>query len=686
MASPQDTSPSESNNASLRSSGNHEVVPHHHRKRHHSRWYKRLVKRTGLHVRWARLILVLVAFIVVVTVGVLALIFDSVNQVQLSIASFQRVMASVSARPGTELTLDDFDRLDSSVSDLVGSLATAQSRLRIMHPFVFVNHQVATTVYAVDAAVDLAQAAQYVLNGLQPTLQFMVSGSSSQTIVTQISSGEQVVDLLQVGKGQFANAGTLLEQAAQIVSSLDLTGVNPTLALQLDSLGKYTDQLKQINGVLISAPDFLNDALGLSGQHNYLVLSQNNDELRPSGGYISTYGWMSVRNGQITDYSYSATTTTSPNPPAASLVSQLNMPSWWLHYQQPIYAAWDGSWYADFPSTAKMSIWYYNTGNNPQSPVDGAIAIDINGFEDLLKVIGSVTVPGYENSPVTADNFRQVIYDIRDFGGGDEPHKKFLAALYRQIFTEWENISADPTKDTTLLGVLLQALQQKHIMLYFTDPELEQAVNLAGWSGAQGLATDNDYSMVVDANLGNKSNHSIFRSLSYDVDVQDDGSVKGKATLSYDYSARTAASDPGVHPPENGLADYNNLLQFFVPAGTTLITATNTQNTPTTVNNPTNTEFVTQLYLPFDSTQNYEFAYTTKPIVQSLGAYKRYRLLLQKQPGTDADAVNLQISLPVDSTFISSTPIADGSYNLDRPVLEFRTDLSVDRWIEVIYK
>src|SRR5262249_35036351 len=158
-----------------------------------------------------------------------------------------------------------------------------------------------------------------------------------------------------------------------------------------------------------------------------------------------------------------------------------------------------------------------------------------------------VTVPGYENTPVTADNFRQVIYDIRDFGGGDDPHKKFLAALYQQIFTEWENVSADSTKDAALLGVLLQALQEKHIMLYFSDPELEQAVNLTGWSGAQGTATDNDYLMVVDANLGNKSNHSIIRSLSYDVDVQDDGSVKGKATLSYDYSARTAANDPGVH-------------------------------------------------------------------------------------------------------------------------------------------
>ncbi len=226
------------------------------------------------------------------------------------------------------------------------------------------------------------------------------------------------------------------------MGAIDLASAPSNIVLSFGELNNYYDQLASINKVLTDAPDFLTAALGLDGERNYLVLSQNNDELRPSGGYLSTYGWLTIRNGRVTNYNYSPTSRTSPNPPPASLASQLNIPDWWLRFSEPIYAAWDGSWYADFPSTARMAMWYYNTGDNPQSPVDGAISIDITGFEYLLDVLGSVTVPGYSGT-VSSSNFRDVVYDIRAYGGGEVPHKRFIAALYQEIFTEWQNVSFD---------------------------------------------------------------------------------------------------------------------------------------------------------------------------------------------------------------------------------------------------
>src|SRR5690606_12279684 len=132
---------------------------------------------------------------------------------------------------------------------------------------------------------------------------------------------------------------------------------------------------------------------------------------RPSGGYLSTYGWMVMRNGRIVDYDYSATTTTSPNPPASTAELPFEIPDWWLQFRQPVYAAWDGSWSADFHSTAERAIWYYNAGNNPHAPVTGAIAIDIDGFEMILEALGPVSVPDYRVT-VSTNDFRNVIYDI----------------------------------------------------------------------------------------------------------------------------------------------------------------------------------------------------------------------------------------------------------------------------------
>ncbi|MEO8394059.1 MAG: DUF4012 domain-containing protein [Chloroflexota bacterium] len=660
-------------------------LPQRRHRRHRSSFIKRLQKRFRIRFRWSRVLLILIAAIAVIVVATLAVVFDSANRVQLSLSSFQRVVNSLSNRTGVELTMTDFDRLSSSIKDLEGSLSDTRARLNILRPAASMNSTFNTTLTELDAARELALAADDILTGLQPTLFFLVSGSDTQSVVTQISSGDRVVELLKVGHGQFLTADEHLSKAKAFVDALDLSSVSSNVVLDLQQLERYRDQLASINQVLINAPDFLNKALGIGGDQNYLVLSQNNDELRPSGGYLSTYGWMTVRNARVSDYSYSPTTTTSPNPPPANLAPQLNIPDWWLRYQEPIYAGWDGSWFADFPSTAKMAIWYYNTGNNPKSPVDGAISIDITGFEALLGVIGGVVVPGYDTT-VTATNFRTVVYNIRDFGDGEIPHKKFLASLYQEIFTQWQAISTDPDKNTELLSAILDALQQKHIMMYFTDEQLNNAVQLLGWTGAQAEASDHDYLMIADANLGNKSNHSIFQTITYDADVQSDGSIQGHATVTYDYSAHIAADDPAVNPDYNGPLDYNNLLQFFVPVGTTLGEADDVNRTPKVIDNATNTEFVTRTFVPFDSTQNLQFTYVTKPLIETLGGYKRYRLLVQKQPGTPANSIDVQVSLPPGSHVINTTPDASASYNLDRPILEFRSDLSVDRWIEIIYK
>jgi hypothetical protein len=234
---------------------------------------------------------------------------------------------------------------------------------------------------------------------------------------------------------------------------------------------------------------------------------------------------------------------------------------------------------------------------------------------------------------------------------------------------------------------MLRALQEKHMMLYFSDENLNRAVNLLGWNGAQVPATDHDYLMVADANMsGNKSNRSILRSLTYDVDIQPDDSVKGRMTLDYDYSATTAQNDPGFNPPFNGPADYTNLVQIYTPTGTTLTEENSLATAPTAVNNSANTEFVTRLFIPFDSTQRFQFFYQTKPIVQALGSYKHYSLLVQKQPGTGSDSLNIQIMLPEKASVISTSPTASASYDLDRPIIEFRSDLTVDRWFEIIYQ
>lgn len=647
----------------------------------------RKLQKSLRRVRWLNILIVLVAVTSIVAISVGALIIDSVSRVETNLASLERVLNNVSSRAGTELTLDDFTRISSSVDELTDTLSTTRSRLNIVQPFARLDDSLPTTISIIDAAYQMSRAGQSILRGLQPTLSFLVAGSDDGAVVTQISSGERIVELLRVGRGQFLNAKEHLNTARARIDEINLDAVPPDLLLRFNQMNEYYALLDEIDTILIDSPDILTAALGIGTEQNYLILSQNNDELRPSGGYVSTYGWMTVRNGRVTDYSYSATTRTSPTPPDASLADQYPIPDWWLRFSEPIFAAWDGSWHVDFPSTAEMALWYYNTGDNVNAPVNGAIAVDIVGFEYLLAVIGDVIVPGYDRV-VNASNFRDVIYDVRTTGEliGDDIHKEFLTALYQQIFTEWQNASFDSSKNTLVLGALLRGLQEKHIMMYFTDERLQNAIEILGWSGVQSPATDTDYLLVADANLGNKSNRSILRQLTLDVNIQDDGTTQNRATISYDYSARVAEGDPAINPPYTGPVDYNNLIQVFVPQGASLQETTNIALEPTVVENDLNTLFTTRFLVRYDSSARVQFIYDTPQIVEDFGPYRRYQLVVQKQPGTIADPVNVQVTLPPNAVPVSISPEPSASYVLEQPILEFRFDMLTDQQVDIIFR
>jgi hypothetical protein len=197
---------------------------------------------------------------------------------------------------------------------------------------------------------------------------------------------------------------------------------------------------------------------------------------------------------------------------------------------------------------------------------------------------------------------------MRAFGKGEDPHKQFIAALFQQIFTDWQALSEDPEQSANLLGALLHALQEKHIMIHMQDENLGDALNRLGWSGSQQSSVTGDYLMFADANRGNKSNRSMTRQITYDVDIQQDGSILGRASIEYDYPDRVAANDRAVNPEFNGPLDYNNLLQVFVPPKTTLLETSETiPYVPDIVHTDTHTIFVLEVRVPYDTTERFQF-------------------------------------------------------------------------------
>ncbi len=658
------------------------------RRRSSPKWLRNLNKRLNPRQNIPKFLVVVVVIIVIGIVGAGVLFTTTSEQVQTSLQSLQRVVTSITAQSGNNLELNDFQRLNTSLIDVINAFKTAYDRASTFRVFLAGNPDLEAQIIQVGAGEQIARAAYAMMQGLQPTVNFLFGETSDDPLAAQISTGERIVELLSIGRPSFVQAAGYLQAAEGLLATIDTTEISPNLLIQLEELRGYHELLVSFQAILVESPDLLTSALGIGGQSSYLVLSANSDELRPSGGYVSTYGWLLVRNGRIEDYSYNATTPTSPNPPPDTMAATYPVPNWWIRYGQPIYAAWDGSWTPDFPTTAEMASWFYNSGSNPNAPVNGVIGIDIVAFEYLLEALEQVTIPEYA-VVITPTNFRDLVYGIRAESvetGGDAEHKQFVAAVYRSIFDEWQSRVSDPEFSSQILGVLIQALQEKHLMFYFGDPNINQALDVLGWSGRQAPTVGEDYLMVVDANLGNKSNSSIRRQFIYDVELTPGGAAFSRVTVLYDYSASIAADDPAVDERYHGPLDYVNLLQLYTPAGSTISETEGRLFNPTVVADDTLTQFISQLVVEYDSSERYQFSYAVPGVVHSNGTFQEYNLLIQKQPGMRAELVIVQVTLPQGARLTQASPEPTATYSIERQILEFRFDFRTDTAISVIYQ
>ena len=654
------------------------------RRRKHPRRFRN-VRRLLSRVRWQMVLIISTITLVIVGVAALVLITDSIEQLDRSQDGLNRVVTALNNKPADEWTYADFERLQSSISEMLRSLDRVDQRTFFLRPIagLGLGNDWEASFTMLDATKQISLAASNMLNGLDPTLFFLTEGQR-ESAVSQISSGDRAVELLTLGRSQFLSANNYLDESERYLSQLDRAALSEDLLLTVEDLEDYYELARDMNNTLLQAPDLLTAMLGLDETRTYLILSQNNDEIRPSGGYISTYGWMTVRNSRILDYVYRPVGLNSPLPPPANMADELAVPDWWIQYSQPIYTAWDASWYADFPSTAEMSAWFFDNGNNLQQPIDGVIAIDIVAVEYLLEALVTVFVPGYDEV-VNSTNFRDVIYRIRAEGQGEQEHKQFLAALYAQILFDWQNL--DPEKKSAVLGAQLRALREKHIMLYFRDDDLNAALSTLEWSGAQDPGLAHDYIMVVDANLSaNKSNHSIQRQLTYDVEIMPDGTLASRATIAYDYPDSVAREDPAVHPAHYRSIDYVNRLQVFTPSGSVLHETNDVVSSILQIEDNSHTIFTSLVIVKYNSGERLQFSYNTPTLIEEFGNYRRYHLLLQKQPGTTGDPVNVQVRLPVGSSVIVATPEPEATFTLEQPILEFRLTLVRDEWVEIIYR
>lgn len=383
--------------------------------------------------------------------------------------------------------------------------------------------------------------------------------------------------------------------------------------------GEHSDDYK-------NAAKIANYFLKKDGQEKtFLLLFQNNMEIRPGGGFIGAFGILKIEDGEIVSletHDLSNFDGRIPDiiEPPYPMKETLHIKSWKLR---------DSNYSPDFEINAKKAEEFYRMGDG-QEKFDGVIGITTNVLTSILKVVGPVKLPDYpgvyESDGAVLMLEYQVEKAFEEQGIDREDRKSIIKELAEEIKNKTEALSI--SKKVELAKAVLNDLNTKDIQFYFSDSELQNIAKKSGWAGEVDRQWAGDYLMTVDANLGAfKSDYYVQRSLKYSVDLS---KSKPEAVLEIIYNHTAKQKDFMTK-------DYLSYLRVYVPDESWLVDSENFLN-PRFGEELGRKYFGAIVRVPLGTSKTIKFRYTLPEELKN-----NYDLKIQKQAGLNDIPVDIQI-------------------------------------------
>ncbi len=315
----------------------------------------------------------------------------------------------------------------------------------------------------------------------------------------------------------------------------------------------------------INSSDLLLNLLGEESKKRYLLLFQNNHEIRPTGGFIGSFALVDIDQGNLKKINILGG---GPYDLKAGLEVSIESPRP-LHLINPRWEFQDANWFANLPTSAEKLIWFYEKSGGPT--VDGIIFINASFLEKILKITGPIEMPEY-NKTITATNFYlEIQKNVElEYNKSENKPKQIIADLTPRIINAL--LSSGKKDLVNMLNNLIVGLNEKEIQMYFTNYSLEKLVLKNSWGG-QIKNTDRDYLNIISTNIaGEKTDAVIKQSAELTVDIQPNGSIINTLNITKQHTGIDGQIFYGV--PN---LDY---LRIYVPKGSKLIEASGFERLP----------------------------------------------------------------------------------------------------------
>jgi hypothetical protein len=299
-----------------------------------------------------------------------------------------------------------------------------------------------------------------------------------------------------------------------------------TLSDQQRNILNATRDAQIIFEKLLAHEQAIKALLGKDSPQHILVLFQNKNEIRATGGFIGSLGFLELSSGKVThfsfrdvyDFDWQLKTHITPPREILPLTDRLRLR--------------DANFSLDFPTSAQRIQWFLEHEKGPT--VDTIIAIDQSFLGSVLRTTGPIEIPNSNGFLLTEDNFDitlSYLVEGKFFGAGGKEvsPKQFLEDLLPIILERLsERASLDFVKDILSLSL------EKHLLAFSSDPQIEIFFDALGISGNLHpfeVQSENDisngFALSKTSISTNKSDGYITQNIVHETSIDNEGNIVG---------------------------------------------------------------------------------------------------------------------------------------------------------------
>lgn len=294
----------------------------------------------------------------------------------------------------------------------------------------------------------------------------------------------------------------------------------------------------------------------------FMLLLQNNMELRPGGGFLGQYAIIKIKDGEVTssyfeDANLLDQRISAKIPTPYPFERMMQLKNWKFR---------DSNFSPDFPTNVEKAKYFYRLSGMGADNFEGVIAINSQVLNDILKITGPITVPGYsvefnsDNAFLKLEEIVEKQYILNpdiDTQNRKTIMKKILPILIDKLFS-LNNIPK-------LVELAHEEFREKNVMINFKDENLQALASSVFWTGEMDRNWSGDYLMMVDSNMGAlKTDYYIKREINYDIDL-----TAEKPIVNLEILYRNTAPYGDWRT-----SDYHSYMRLYLPRGAHLLERT----------------------------------------------------------------------------------------------------------------